>query len=163
MKITRSLVWTFARMWGRGFMRGASTFYVVYFPFILRVDLLGAFEHYPWLTFTVGPLLFILWAILAPLYLSISDLGYGVNRQQVKSIETRIDETAALVGVNWAETCLLEVDKLLEEGSTDAARKVFHRHAGGTWDQAYFALANWPSTLLVKKLELIQHKLNSKC
>ena len=163
MKITRSLVWKVARMWGRGFMRGASTFYVIYFPFILGVDLLGAFEHYPWLTFTVGPLLFIVRVVLAPLYLSISDLGCGVNRQQVKSIETRIDETAALVGVNWAETYLSEVDTLLEGGFTDAARKVFHQHAGGTWDQAYFAIGNWPTTLLVKKLEFIQHKLNGAC
>lgn len=159
MKIKSSQILMIVQMWGKGLMEISSGWYIVFFSYQAGNFLLTPLEHFPVLYFGFGSLLFIFAVIFFPLHVAFHRLIVPASREQVTSLESRIDAILATIGTNWEQCYLFDVDKLLDAGKTDAARKLYHQHAGGTWDEAHAALKNWPSTLLEKKLELIQLEL----
>jgi hypothetical protein len=161
MQDRSKLAWKLAVWWGSGAMRVLRAWAAVIFPISLGLDALRHAGDY-----SVGYQAFLyLFAaygiIVAPCFFGLSEQAAPLLREQVKPIEQQVDLIAQQLEINWDDSYLSQVDKLLEEGQTDAARKLLHQQLGGTWDDAHWVIVKWPSALLTKKLELIQARL--KC
>ena len=143
------------RIWGRGAMLLVFAYSVGVVPLMGGGNLLSPLKPFPVLYFGLGAALLLVWAALAPVQIAIVCTDLRLQREQVASIETQVDHLARLAGVSWNGAAHEQIDRMIEDGKMDTARKLFHQHFGGTWDEAARAVSNWPRTILLKKLELI--------
>lgn len=156
----QSLFRKLVRTWVRGTAILTMTYSIGVVPLVGGASLLSHWQPYPVLYFGLGAVLLLLWAALAPLQIAITCTDDRLQREQLASLELQLDQLALLAGVDWTGTAIEHIDRLVDEGKLDGAKKIYHEQFGGTWDEAASAVNNWPRTILAKKLELISTQGN---
>jgi hypothetical protein len=83
----------------------------------------------------------------------------SVREDAVARLSPDIDVLLAHLGLNWEDSPVHEVDRLLQEGRQPEARRLYRSAAGVTWDEADWALESWPVPMVEAKVKLIRQRL----